>query len=196
MSRWPIDDMWSQVERKVIRFQPGMESDFWSLHDEQHGCGWCFCSAWWVPNWEGWADRNSDQNRRVREALLAQGEYDGYLLYRGDQPIGWVQVGLRDRLKKLCEQFDLAPDSKTWAITCFLIHPDYRRRGFARSLLQGILDDLPGRGARFVEAYPRRGSDLEVHDLWNGPEALFLAAGFKVFREDPVRPVLRLEFRR
>lgn len=193
MGRWPIDNMWSEVVRRVLRFQPGMEADFWSVHHEQHGCGWCFCSAWWVPDWEGWADRTADQNRDVRENLLAQGEYDGYLLYRGDQPIGWSQVGPRDRLKKLCEQFDLTPDPETWAITCFLIHPDYRRRGFARSLLQGILDDLPGRGARFVEAYPRRGSDPDANELWNGPEALFIDAGFEIFRKDPVRPVLRFQ---
>jgi ribosomal protein S18 acetylase RimI-like enzyme len=196
MRRWPVDELWLKYERKVLRFEPGMEHDFWALHSAEHGCGWCFCSAWWVPEWEGWAERTAEQNRAVREELLEKGEYDGYLLYRGGQPIGWCQVGPRDRLTKLCEQFGLNPDPEAWAITCFLIHPAYRRRGFARSLLRAVLDDLPARGARRVEAYPRRGPDLDPLDLWDGTESLFLEAGFEVIQEDPVRPVLGLELRR
>jgi ribosomal protein S18 acetylase RimI-like enzyme len=190
MSRWPIDDLMSQSDRKVVRFEPGMEDDFWRLHSPENGCGWCFCSAWWVPDWHGWADRSIEQNREVREGLLARGEYDGYMLYRGDQPIGWSQVGRRDRLAKLIEQFGLEPEPGTWAITCFLIRPDFRRRGFARSLLLAILEDLPRRGATRVEVYPRRGSELDPLDLWNGPESLFREAGFEVALDDPVRPIL------
>lgn len=192
MGRWPIEDMLSRYQRRVARFEPGMEADFWSLHSADHGCGWCFCSAWWVPEWKGWGSRSAQQNRSVREELLTHGEYDGYLLYRGKLPVGWSQVGPRDRLLKLCEQFGLEPDPGIWAITCFLIHPDHRRLGFARSLLFGILEDLPTRGAKRVEAFPRRGIKLDSHDLWNGPEDLYLEAGFELVREDPVRPILGL----
>jgi ribosomal protein S18 acetylase RimI-like enzyme len=128
--------------------------------------------------------------------LIERGEYDGYLLYRGSQPIGWCQVGPRDRLLKLCEQFSLEPDPETWAITCFLIHPDFRRRGFAGTLLGAVLEDLPARGVRRVEAFPRRGPNLDPLDLWNGPEELFRSVGFKVFREDPIRPILVRHLRR
>ncbi len=190
MARWPIDEWISASDHTIVRFQAGVEADFWGLHSPEHGCGWCFCSAWWVPDWEGWADRSSDQNRSIREELLARGEYDGYLLYRGNQPIGWSQVGPRDRLIKLRQQFNLELDPQAWAITCFLIHPGYRRRGYARSLLMAILGDLSSRGAKRVEAFPRRGIDPEPPDLWNGPEAIFVEAGFEVIVDDPVRPVL------
>ena len=196
MGRWPLDDFLPQHERKVLRFMPDMETDFWALHNARHGCGRCFCSAWWLPDWEGWAVRSVEQNQAVREQLLARDEYDGYLLYRGKQPVGWSQVGPRDRLAKLCRQFNLKPDPEAWAITCFLIHPDFRRRGFARSLLRGILKDLPARGARRVEAYPRRGPELGPRELWNGPESLFLEAGFQESKDDSVHPILQLELRR
>ena len=192
MGRWPIEDMLSEFKLSILRFQPGLEADFWNLHSPDHGCGWCFCTAWWVPEWDEWGVRSAEQNRAVREELLTRGEYDGYLLYRGERPIGWSQVGRRDRLLKLREQFGLEPDHDTWAITCFMIHPDYRRRGFARSLLSAILGDLPARGARRVEAFPRRGHDLDSCDLWNGPEALYLEAGFEVIQDDPIRPILEL----
>jgi GNAT superfamily N-acetyltransferase len=187
--------MLSEHKLRVVRFQAGLETDFWSLHSPDHGCGWCFCSAWWVPEWDEWGNRTAEQNRAVREELLKQGEYDGYLLYRGKRAIGWSQVGSRDRLAKLRDQFGLEPDPNTWAITCFMIHPDYRRCGFARSLLSAILEDLPARGVRRVEAFPRRGDDLDSHDLWNGPEALFLEAGFEILQNDPVRPILVLTLR-
>jgi ribosomal protein S18 acetylase RimI-like enzyme len=146
-----------------------------------------------VPEWDEWGNRSAEQNKAVREELLARDEYDGYLLYRGERAIGWSQVGSRDRLAKLREQFGLERDPTVWAITCFMIHPDYRRRGFARSLLLTILEDLPARGVKRVEAFPRRGDDLDSHDLWNGPEALYLEAGFEILKDDPVRPILGLE---
>jgi hypothetical protein len=33
-----------------------------------------------------------------------------------------------------------------------------------------------------VEAYPKRGDVVDVEELWNGPEALFRAAGFELER--------------
>jgi hypothetical protein len=63
----------------------------------------------------------------------------------------------------------------------------------AAFFLDDVLHDLGRRGVRRVEAFPKHGADLEEDDLWNGPEAMFLRAGFKVARQDPRRPVLALE---
>jgi len=99
----------------------------------------------------------------------------------------------RDRLEKLVGQFQLAPDPATWAITCFQIAPAHRRQGLASYLLDEALRDLRTRGARRVEAFPKRGAELAADDLWNGPEAMFRTAGFVVVRDDPQRPVLALK---
>ncbi len=177
----------------IRRFEPGLQADFYRLHGQTSDAG-CFCTAWWVPTWEEWADRTPAQNRALREALLERGEYDGYLLYADGAPVGWCQVGPRDRLAKLVRQFGLAPDPATWAITCFLIAPGFRGQGLARALLEAVLADLRRRGdVRRAEAFPRRGAGGDVLALWNGPEALFRAAGFSVVKDDPVRPVLALE---
>jgi ribosomal protein S18 acetylase RimI-like enzyme len=149
--------------------------------------------AWHAPTWEGWGERTAEENRALRESLLERGEYDGYLVYVDDEPAGWCQAGPRDRLEKLARQFALPPDPQTWAITCFQIAPAYRRKGLATTLLREVLRDLRARGVRRVEAFPKRGEALDVDDLWNGPEAMFRAAGFTVMQDDPVRPVLRLE---
>ena len=160
---------------------------FYALHA---ALGRCFCVAWWVETWEDWSQRSASDNRRLRDDLIAAGTFDGYLAFDGAQAVGWCQALPRDRLKKIGRQFDLPREDGTWAIGCFFIHPEHRRRGIARQLLQALIEDLPRRGARQVEAYPKRVSNAEAGDLWNGPEALFRAFGFETLKDDPLRPVL------
>lgn len=181
------------MRSEVHRFSPERFGDFLAVHSEANEAGWCFCSAWWVPTWEGWGERSAQDNRAVRDRLCEAGEYDGYLIYADGQPAGWCQVGPRDRLSKLRLQHGLDPSPETWAITCFLIPPRYRRRGLASRLLDGVLADLRSQGVRRVEAYPRRGESLEAGDLWTGPEAMFRRAGFEIARDDPRRPILVLD---
>lgn len=177
--------------RTVVRWDASRRADFARLHCDANDAGWCQCVAWWVPTWAGWGERTAAENHALRDRLCARGEYDGYLALEPDgAPVGWCQVGPRDRLEKLVRQFGLAPDPETWAITCFVIVPAARGQGVARLLLTEALADLRTRGARRVEAFPKRGDALAVGDLWNGPEALFRAEGFEVVKEDPVRPVL------
>lgn len=167
--------------RRLARLSPALEGDFFRLHCEGDGQGWCACVGWWVPTWEGWGGRTAAENRTLRQALFARGEHDGYLAFVGDVPAAWVQVGPRDRLEKLTRQLGLEPDPATWALSCFFVAPAHRGQGLAAWTLSAVLDDLRARGVRRVEAYPRRAKDGETlgpGDLWTGPEALFRAAGF------------------
>ncbi|MGE0707439.1 MAG: GNAT family N-acetyltransferase [Planctomycetota bacterium] len=152
--------------------------------------------AWWVETWDEFKGRTAAENLAHRERLCAQGEHDGYLLYVGDQPVAWCQVGPRDRLLKLRRQHGLDEDPAAWAISCLLVVPARRRQGLARALLREVLAALRLRGARVVEAFPRRapeeGDEQDPLELWTGPEELYREAGFEVWRDDPERPVLRL----
>ncbi len=177
----------------IQRLDAGRRDDFYRFHCPANDAGWCFCVAWWAPTWEGWGDRSADDNRRLRDELFDHGEFDGYLAYAGDEPVGWCQVGPRDRLTKLAQQFALPPDPAVWAITCVNVAPSRRRRGVARTLLRAVLDGVRARGVRRLEAFPKRGPELEPGDLWNGPEALYREAGFSVTRDDPQRPLLALD---
>ncbi len=175
------------------RFDASCRDDFDRIHESGEDGGWCYCVAWWVPTWEGWGDRTRTQNRALRDELCDAGEYDGYLLYADGEPVGWCQCGPRDRLAKLRGQFSLAHRDGTWAITCFQIVPERRRTGLARRLLAAVVDDLRDRGISRVEAFPKRGEGLTADDLWNGPEAIYLEAGFTVETDDDARPILALE---
>jgi GNAT superfamily N-acetyltransferase len=148
--------------------------------------------AWWVPSWDGWGERTGEANHALRQDLFAQGQDDGYLLYEGGQPVGWAQVGPRDRLAKLVREYGLAPLPDAWAVTCLLLIPSVRGRGWARLLLREVLRDLPSRGVEVVEAFPRRGQGLDAGAVWTGPEALFIEFGFELVQEHPRRPRYRL----
>ena len=86
---------------EVLPFDASRREDFFAVHSEINDCGWCSCVAWWVPTWDGWGNRTASENRELRESLCERGEYDGYLLYLDGAPVGWCQVGPRDRLEKL-----------------------------------------------------------------------------------------------
>ncbi len=155
--------------------------DFFRVHSGE--CGWCYCSAWWIPTWEGWTERTDEQNRIFREELFKSGKFDGYLLYIDDQPAGWCQAGIRDRLIKLIMQYNLEPNPEIWAITCFVIRPEFRRQGLASYMLKVILEDLKARGVKIVEAYPKRTESTESGEHWKGPENMYIRAGFVSKRE-------------
>ncbi len=176
----------------VFSLDANRREDFFRLHHERNEHGWCFCVAWWVESFAGWGERSSAENRALREAVFDRGEYDGYLLYVGDEPAGWCQCGPRDRLGHLCRRYDLEADHKTWAISCFFIAPKYRRQGLARHLLEEVITDLRNRGVERVQAFPLREAQLQAEDLWKGPEIIFQDLGFFVVREDKSLPVYEL----
>ncbi len=177
---------------EVCRLDPSRHVDFYRVHSEENGAGWCFCVAWWTPTWDGWGERTADENQRLREDLFADGHDDGYLLYVDGDPVGWCQCGVRDRLTKLTNRFKLDPDPSAWAITCFHIKPSLHGQGLAHRFLAGVLDDLKRRGAAWVQAFPRRGERLPVDDVWTGPEALFRGAGFQLEEDDGKYPIYKL----
>ena len=173
---------------RVERFRPELRGDFDRLHSDANGAGWCRCVAWWVPSWDGWGERTAAENAALRDELCNAGEYDGLLAFAGDEPVGWCQLGRRDRLEKLVHQLELDPSPETWAVTCFLVAPHARGRGVARALLDAAIDTARAGGAVRLEGYPRRGI-TDTDDAWTGPERLFETHGFAAVREAGPRSV-------
>ncbi len=173
----------------VERLAPERWDDFLSLHSEANGAGWCRCVAWWVPTWEDWGDRSQAENTALRSELCKRGENDGLLAYSGNEPVGWCQLGPRDRLRKLVAQFGREPDDLVWAVTCFLVAPAWRRRGVATTLLDAAVSTARDAGAELLEGYPRVGTD-ELGEMWTGSSGLFEQAGFVVVGRGERRSVV------
>lgn len=177
----------------VEPFREDLLPDFRRLHSDANGAGWCSCVAWWVPTWDGWGDRSAEQNAALRDELCVRGEFDGLLAYVAGAPVGWCQVGARDRLEKLVAQLELEPSPSTWAVTCFLVAPSHRRRGVAAALLTAAVETARRSGAVRLEGFPRTGGALQDGDEWTGTEALFARAGFALVRSGSPRSVVALE---
>ena len=167
--------------------------DFYRLHCDRHDSGWCFCVAWWVPDWDSFADRTSEENLAERQRLFDEGQFDGYLLYEGSDVVAWAQVGQRDRLEKLLASFDLAPDAEVYALSCILVRPDRRGLGMARRLLRGILERLRERGVARLQAFPKNHDELDAFEVWTGPRGLFLREGFRLVKQGDVRSVYQID---
>lgn len=167
------------------------EVEFARIHCEETGNGWCHCVAWWVPTWEGWGERTAEQNLSLRQKLFQNGVHDGYFIYSDDALAGWVQAWKRNAFAKLATQFAVTATDDAWMIGCVLMLPAFRNKGVAREALSLIVDDLRLRGARSVDAFPKRGAN-EPGELWNGPESTYVNLGFAVVRDDAKRPLLRL----
>ncbi|MFH2035344.1 MAG: GNAT family N-acetyltransferase [Candidatus Zixiibacteriota bacterium] len=174
---------------KVAKLSTDTVEDFYHVHSRENDHDWCFCVAWWSPTWEAWSNRTSEENRQRREQLFDSGIYDGYLFYDGSKAIGWCQCCPGDQLFKLNLEYNLKPNSEIYTITCFIIAPSYREIGLGHKFLELILDDLKNRGIKYVRAFPRRGKDLAVEDLWTGPEQFYLKAGFSLERNDAKYPI-------
>jgi GNAT superfamily N-acetyltransferase len=165
--------------------------DFYRLHGDMGNSGSCWCVAWWTDSWEGWGSRSSEEDRSLRDELFARGQFDGYLLYVDRVVVGWCQADPRDRLPKLLETYRLEPEPEVWAVTCFLISPDWQARGLAHRLLQDALLDLRACNVRTVEGYPRRGELMPNDEVWQGSEAMFVQAGFTLTRDHERPPDYR-----
>lgn len=175
----------------VHRLTSENEGEFARIHCEATGNGWCHCVAWWTPTWDGWGERTAAQNLSLRRKLLGDGVHDGYFVYADGALAGWVQAWRRDAFAKLATQFHVTSDEDAWMIGCVLILETFRGKGVAREALRLVVDDLRLRGARSVDAFPKRGA-AGSGELWNGPESTYAHLGFAVVHDDPRRPLLRL----
>jgi ribosomal protein S18 acetylase RimI-like enzyme len=176
---------------------------------ESCGCP-CFCRYWhFMGTKHEWLDRCAHEPERNRAEQLHQvacGDASAQGLVAldvaagmpgGERTVGWMKLAARGSVAKLrrlpvYRRVDLDDDEGIWSIACFLVHPEWRRRGVARALVVGAQQRLVALGGRALEAYPRRTSE-PIHDeeAWMGPLALFESQGFVFRHADGPYPVLR-----
>src|SRR5665647_1972287 len=142
----------------------------------------CYCYSFhFVGPDEQW---NKEDNRSSVIKLINEKEMAGYLAYWDDKPVGWCNDNDRLKFQRLLKYFDLIdnPQDKVCSIVCFVVHPDYRRKGIARKLLEQVISDYSKRDYDYIEAYPGNGQ-LSCERLYKGPLELYKIFDFKIEKE-------------
>jgi GNAT superfamily N-acetyltransferase len=145
--------------------------------------GWCWC-MWWRDR-----SRDRDRNKPAMRSLVSAGREPGLLAYDSGTPVGWVSVAPREEFGQLERSPTYRPaddDEGVFAIVCFYVHPDAKRRGVANALIRAAVDYALRRGASAVEAYGSR----EPTDYMGWRDA-FASAGFRAVRTAGKRTVMR-----
>lgn len=124
------------------------------------------------------------ESRSSVSNLIDEDKLTGYLAYYDDEPIGWGNANNRLHYQRLLKDYDYVdnPNDKVCSIVCFLIHPDYRRQGISRQILDRILLDYSKLDYDYFEAYPKK-RELSCEGNFKGPLELYKSFGFEVHKE-------------
>ena len=190
----------------IERLTPARRDGFLRFFDHQRGPAFadnpewakCYCHYYEVPKAIAWDSLDGPANRTAMAARIDVGEMEGFLAYADGDVVGWLNGQPYAKLSHACARLAVAPPEldvpphEAAALVCFVIAPQWRRRGVARALLEGALASFAARGIRVVDAFPwKAGDSTAASDHYHGPPSMFAAAGFTAIRDDDRLTVVR-----
>jgi ribosomal protein S18 acetylase RimI-like enzyme len=150
------------------------------------GFGGCWCT-WFHRETHSAAGssavpRTADYSRDFKRRQVETGRAHAALVFDGDAAVGWAQYGSPDELPGIShrKEVEAAGSSPDWRITCIFVDRRYRRRGIARTALDGALELIAQAGGGTVESYPQdtAGKKVSASFLYNATRSTFEQAGF------------------
>ncbi len=192
---------------RIERLTPDRVEDYLTFFDHEHGPAFadnpewarCYCHYYQVPPALHWPSLDGNANRAAMRERIVSGEMEGFLAYGDQGVVGWVNAQPYHKLRHACARLRIpapllpVPSHEAAAIVCFVVTPSWRRKGVARALLHGALDDLLARGIRVVDAFPWKAGPDETApvDHYHGTLSMFVAAGFAPIAEHETMTVVR-----
>lgn len=141
-----------------------------------------------------WTCRSGEANREEALFEIDRGNMKGYLAFDGKQCIGWLNANDLRQYKRFEDYEKPFPeDTKAGCVICFVIHPDYRRKGIAKSLLKRAVDDFKRQGYDGVLALPIDGID-KPEMQYRGTLNMYTSLGFKLQSKEENVNIMWLEF--
>ncbi len=132
---------------------------------------------------EGW-QLPVDEMKKIRKEITIQ-KSDGFLGYLDGKPVIWTQV-IKVSDSVFLEKYIKNHDADAVAISCFLVHPNYRRKGLARKIMGEIIESLLRNGVKEIYGIPVNEAvfekaDKKYHDVLGhtGYINIFEEFGFK-----------------
>ncbi len=192
---------------QIQRLTPAHVEDYLGFFDHERGPAFadnpewasCYCHFYEVAPAIHWPSLDGQANRVAMRERILSGEMEGFLAYVAGEVVGWVNAQPYHKLRHACARLRIAapllpvPPHEAAAIVCFVVAPDWRRKGVARALLRGAVDDLLARGICLVDAFPWKAGPGETApvDHYHGTLSMFVAAGFAPIAEHETMTVVR-----
>lgn len=173
-------------ELAVRALSPETWDAFADLAERHNGVwGGCWCTFFHTMHDE--KTFTAEDNRALKERLVADGRAHAALVFDGDVAVGWCEYGVPQELPNINhrKQYEAGlGDPPDYRLTCFFIDRRYRRQGVSAVALRGALDLIAQAGGGVVEAYPQdtAGKQITASFLYNGTRSLFEQAGFTYSR--------------
>jgi GNAT superfamily N-acetyltransferase len=164
----------------------------------------CHCQYWhFTGDKNAWLDRlfhapELNRSAFVESLRAPDAELRGVVALLAGQAVGWLKLCPAERVAKLYDQrlyrglpaFS-GPREGVLTVGCLLVDEGFRRLGVARALVEHAVVLANTRGARCIEAFPRRAEQAGPAELWMGPFRIFEQAGFEIVSDFGPYPVLR-----
>lgn len=129
--------------------------------------------------------------------LVRGGSEPGLLAYQAGRPVGWIAMARREEFGQLVGSPTFKPpepeEQGVFAITCFFVHPEARRRGVARHLVRAAVHHARSRGATAVEAYAAERLGGTSSQDFMGVKQWFVEEGFRPVRPARSKTVVRFD---
>jgi GNAT superfamily N-acetyltransferase len=114
----------------------------------------------------------------------------GKIAYANNRPAGYAKYAPPKLIPNSYGYKSGPPSDDAVFISClFIPNREFRGLGLGSQILRCIIDELKRRRVKAVETFARRGSPENP----SGPLEFYLKNGFKILRDDPEFPLVRLE---
>lgn len=207
-ARWPTvarmnERAGSQVEVRAVTGQdwPDVQAVFATPGDPRR----CWCQWFRLPGKDFEAIPVAQRQARLQAECAGDAPGPGVLARVDQVPAGWAAVAPRvgyprlaasPLLKRLPRTDHEHSPETVWAVSCFVVRPQFRAQGVSRALLDGAIDHAQSAGARVLEGYPvdvAAVTQVSSSRLYHGTASIFAAAGFsEIARPRPDRPIMQL----
>ncbi|MCU1505721.1 MAG: hypothetical protein QOG18_959 [Microbacteriaceae bacterium] len=164
----------------------------------------CWCQFFLLSNSEFRETDAAACSAMLRDRVERDSVSPGLIAYLDGEPVGWCAVEPRTNYPIVIRSrvvtggsVESADDPSVWAIVCFVVRAEFRRRGVSTALVSAAVGWARDHGARVIEGYPVDTAERQkvgAADLYHGTVTLFESAGFDVAARPSLgRALMRLE---